>query len=86
MWPSAPATPWPSPSSPVPQVHSGGSSPAAGEFAARRVGVSLTGGGPPPQVAGRAAWIRRPAVARGRTPRSGSRLRVLTDAGSRRSA
>ncbi|MEU7048514.1 LLM class flavin-dependent oxidoreductase [Streptomyces eurythermus] len=63
---------------PVPEVYFGGSSPAAGEVAARYADVYLTWGEPPAQVAGKIAWIRGLAAAHGRTPRFGIRLHVIT--------
>ncbi|GGM07778.1 alkanesulfonate monooxygenase [Streptomyces fumigatiscleroticus] len=63
---------------PVPEVYFGGSSPVAGEVAARHVDVYLTWGEPPAQVAGKIAWIRELAAARGRTLRFGIRLHVIT--------
>ncbi|MFI9424931.1 LLM class flavin-dependent oxidoreductase [Streptomyces achromogenes] len=63
---------------PVPEVYFGGSSPAAGEVAARHADVYLTWGEPPAQVAGKIAWIRGLAAAHGRTPRFGIRLHVIT--------
>ncbi|MEU3528668.1 LLM class flavin-dependent oxidoreductase [Streptomyces sp. NPDC038707] len=63
---------------PVPEVYFGGSSPAAGEVAARYADVYLTWGEPPAQVAGKIAWIRELAAAHGRTLRFGIRLHVIT--------
>ncbi|MEU7560487.1 LLM class flavin-dependent oxidoreductase [Streptomyces eurythermus] len=63
---------------PVPEVYFGGSSPAAGEVAARYADVYLTWGEPPAQVAEKIAWIRGLAAAHGRTPRFGIRLHVIT--------
>ncbi|MEU8967729.1 LLM class flavin-dependent oxidoreductase [Streptomyces monashensis] len=63
---------------PVPEVYFGGSSPAAGEVAARYADVYLTWGEPPAQVAAKIAWIRASAAEYGRTPRFGIRLHVIT--------
>lgn len=63
---------------PVPEVYFGGSSPAAGQVAARYADVYLTWGEPPAQVAGKIAWIRKLAAEHGRTPRFGIRLHVIT--------
>ncbi|RPE37906.1 alkanesulfonate monooxygenase [Streptomyces sp. Ag109_O5-1] len=63
---------------PVPEVYFGGSSPIAGEVAARYVDVYLTWGEPPAQVAEKIAWIRRLAAKEGRTLRFGIRLHVIT--------
>ncbi|MFJ4822538.1 LLM class flavin-dependent oxidoreductase [Streptomyces bacillaris] len=63
---------------PVPEVYFGGSSPAAGQVAARHADVYLTWGEPPAQVAEKIAWIRKLAAERGRTLRFGIRLHVIT--------
>ncbi|MFJ5733085.1 LLM class flavin-dependent oxidoreductase [Streptomyces paradoxus] len=63
---------------PVPEVYFGGSSPIAGEIAARHSDVHLTWGEPPAQVAEKIARIRSLAAARGRTLRFGIRLHVIT--------
>jgi alkanesulfonate monooxygenase len=63
---------------PVPEVYFGGSSPIAGEIAARHVDVYLTWGEPPAQVAGKIEWIRGLAARHGRTLRFGIRLHVIT--------
>ncbi|MFE0452406.1 LLM class flavin-dependent oxidoreductase [Streptomyces sp. NPDC058914] len=63
---------------PVPEVYFGGSSPVAGEVAARHVDVYLTWGEPPAQVARKIAWIRGLAAREGRTLRFGIRLHVIT--------
>jgi alkanesulfonate monooxygenase len=63
---------------PVPQVYFGGSSPVAGEVAARYADVYLTWGEPPAQVAEKIAWIRELAAEEGRTVRFGIRLHVIT--------
>ncbi|EST19950.1 LLM class flavin-dependent oxidoreductase [Streptomyces roseochromogenus] len=63
---------------PVPEVYFGGSSPAAGEVAARYADVYLTWGEPPAQVAEKIAWIRKLAAGHGRGLRFGIRLHVIT--------
>ncbi|KUN05896.1 alkanesulfonate monooxygenase [Streptomyces yokosukanensis] len=63
---------------PVPEVYFGGSSPAAGEVAARYADVYLTWGEPPAQVAEKIAWIRKSAAGHGRGLRFGIRLHVIT--------
>lgn len=63
---------------PVPEVYFGGSSPIAGEVAAKYVDVYLTWGEPPAQVAEKIAWIRGLAAKEGRTLRFGIRLHVIT--------
>ncbi|MGV9253765.1 LLM class flavin-dependent oxidoreductase [Streptomyces sp. NPDC003697] len=63
---------------PVPEVYFGGSSPIAGEIAARHADVYLTWGEPPAAVAEKIARIRRLAAERGRTVRFGIRLHVIT--------
>ncbi|MPQ99201.1 LLM class flavin-dependent oxidoreductase [Modestobacter sp. I12A-02628] len=63
---------------PVPPLYFGGSSPLAGEVAARHSDVYLTWGEPPAAVAEKVAWIRRLAAAEGRTVRFGIRLHVIT--------
>lgn len=63
---------------PVPEIYFGGSSPVAGEVAARHADVYLTWGEPPAQVAEKIAWIRGLAAKEGRTLRFGIRLHVIT--------
>ncbi|MBW8738908.1 MAG: LLM class flavin-dependent oxidoreductase [Streptomyces turgidiscabies] len=63
---------------PVPEVYFGGSSPIAGEVAARHADVYLTWGEPPAQVAEKIAWVRGLAAQQGRTLRFGIRLHVIT--------
>ncbi|MFD9002559.1 LLM class flavin-dependent oxidoreductase [Streptomyces sp. NPDC059582] len=63
---------------PVPEVYFGGSSPVAGEVAARYADVYLTWGEPPAQVAEKIAWIRALAAREGRALRFGIRLHVIT--------
>ncbi|WP_392896572.1 LLM class flavin-dependent oxidoreductase [Streptomyces sp. LN699] len=63
---------------PVPPVYFGGSSPAAGEVAARYSDVYLTWGEPPADVARKIDWIRGLAAKEGRIVRFGIRLHVIT--------
>ncbi|MEU6916709.1 LLM class flavin-dependent oxidoreductase [Streptomyces olindensis] len=63
---------------PVPQVYFGGSSPIAGEIAARHADVYLTWGEPPAQVAEKITRIRSLAAGQGRALRFGIRLHVIT--------
>ncbi|MGW0708481.1 LLM class flavin-dependent oxidoreductase [Streptomyces sp. NPDC002643] len=63
---------------PVPRVYFGGSSPIAGEIAARHSDVYLTWGEPPAQVAEKIARVRSLAARQGRSPRFGIRLHVIT--------
>jgi alkanesulfonate monooxygenase len=63
---------------PVPGIYFGGSSPAAGDVAAKHADVYLTWGEPPALVAEKIEWIRELAAAQGRTPRFGIRLHVIT--------
>ncbi|GGS19097.1 alkanesulfonate monooxygenase [Streptomyces humidus] len=63
---------------PVPEVYFGGSSPIAGEVAAKHVDVYLTWGEPPAAVAEKIAWIRALADKEGRRVRFGIRLHVIT--------
>ncbi|MGP4086988.1 LLM class flavin-dependent oxidoreductase [Streptomyces sp. KR55] len=63
---------------PVPEVYFGGSSPIAGEVAARHVDVYLSWGEPPAAVAEKIAWIRALADKEGRSIRFGIRLHVIT--------
>ncbi|MFF9203905.1 LLM class flavin-dependent oxidoreductase [Streptomyces sp. NPDC014986] len=62
----------------LPEIYFGGSSPAAGEVAARHADVYLTWGEPPAAVAGKIAWIRTLAEKEGRNVRFGIRLHVIT--------
>ncbi|MFE2764698.1 LLM class flavin-dependent oxidoreductase [Streptomyces albidoflavus] len=62
---------------PVPQVYFGGSSPVAGEIAARHSDVYLTWGEPPARVAEKIAWVRGLAEKENRTVRFGVRLHVI---------
>ncbi|WP_395107910.1 LLM class flavin-dependent oxidoreductase [Actinomadura sp. SCN-SB] len=63
---------------PVPPIYFGGSSPEAGQVAARHAEVYLTWGEPPAAVAEKIAWIRRLAAEHGREPRFGIRLHVIS--------
>ncbi|MFF5978991.1 LLM class flavin-dependent oxidoreductase [Streptomyces olindensis] len=63
---------------PVPQVYFGGSSPIAGEIAARHADVYLTWGEPPAQVAEKITRLRSLAAGQGRALRFGIRLHVIT--------
>jgi alkanesulfonate monooxygenase len=63
---------------PVPEIYFGGSSSAAGEVAAEHVDVYLTWGEPPSAVAEKVGWIRGLAAERGRKPRFGIRLHVIS--------
>ncbi|WP_086754624.1 LLM class flavin-dependent oxidoreductase, partial [Streptomyces scabiei] len=63
---------------PVPEVYFGGSSPIAGQIAARHVDVYLTWGEPPAKVAEKIDWIKGLAAKEGRTLRFGIRLHVIT--------
>ncbi|MFD3374918.1 MULTISPECIES: LLM class flavin-dependent oxidoreductase [unclassified Streptomyces] len=63
---------------PVPEIYFGGSSPIAGEVAAKHVDVYLTWGEPPAQVAEKIAWVRALAEKEGRSVRFGIRLHVIT--------
>ncbi|GAA2385133.1 LLM class flavin-dependent oxidoreductase [Streptomyces glaucosporus] len=63
---------------PAPRIYFGGSSPIAGEVAARHSDVYLTWGEPPAQVAEKIAWVRSLAEEEGRTVRFGIRLHVIT--------
>ncbi|GAA3788754.1 LLM class flavin-dependent oxidoreductase [Streptomyces chiangmaiensis] len=63
---------------PLPEIYFGGSSPAAGEVAARHADVYLTWGEPPAAVAEKIAWIRTLAAKEGRNIRFGIRLHVIT--------
>jgi alkanesulfonate monooxygenase len=63
---------------PVPQIHFGGSSAAAGDVAARYADVYLTWGEPPQQVREKIEWIRSLAAEQGREVRFGIRLHTIT--------
>ncbi|MFF8773273.1 LLM class flavin-dependent oxidoreductase [Kitasatospora sp. NPDC015120] len=62
----------------APAVYFGGSSPVAGEVAARYADVYLTWGEPPGQVREKISWIRELAAREGRVVRFGIRLHVIT--------
>ncbi|GAA2455969.1 LLM class flavin-dependent oxidoreductase [Streptomyces macrosporus] len=62
----------------APEIYFGGSSPIAGEIAARHTDVYLTWGEPPAQVAEKIEWVRALAEKEGRTVRFGIRLHVIT--------
>ncbi|GAA1920344.1 LLM class flavin-dependent oxidoreductase [Nocardioides lentus] len=64
--------------SPRPDIYFGGSSPAAGEVAARYADVYLTWGEPPEAVAEKIAWIRGLAAEQGREVRFGIRMHTIT--------
>ncbi|HEY3954234.1 MAG TPA: LLM class flavin-dependent oxidoreductase [Streptosporangiaceae bacterium] len=66
------------PPEPPPVIYFGGSSPAAGQVAARHADVYLTWGEPPADVAAKIAGIREQAAAAGRAVRFGIRLHVIT--------
>ncbi|GGX57951.1 LLM class flavin-dependent oxidoreductase [Streptomyces chartreusis] len=66
------------PPTPRPELYFPGSSPAAGEVAARHADVYLTWGEPPDQVAEKIAWIRKLAQDNGRSLRFGIRFHVVT--------
>jgi alkanesulfonate monooxygenase len=63
---------------PLPAVFFGGSSPEAGQVAARFVDTYLTWGEPPEQVSEKLDWIRGLAAAQGRQLSYGIRLHVIS--------
>jgi alkanesulfonate monooxygenase len=63
---------------PVPAIYFGGSSPAAGEVAARHADVYLTWGEPPDAVREKVEWIRTLAADEGREVRFGLRMHTIT--------
>jgi len=67
---------------PIPEIYFGGSSPAAGDVAAKHADVYLTWGEPPAAVAEKVAWIRdlaeREPSRNGRPIRFGIRLHTIT--------
>ncbi|MEU3415843.1 MULTISPECIES: LLM class flavin-dependent oxidoreductase [unclassified Streptomyces] len=63
---------------PAPRIYFGGSSPAAGEVAARYADVYLTWGEPPQQVKRKIDWVRSLAAAQGRRVRFGIRLHTIS--------
>ncbi|MCD4536292.1 LLM class flavin-dependent oxidoreductase [Nocardioides sp. cx-169] len=62
---------------PLPEIYFGGSSPAAGDVAAKHADVYLTWGEPPEAVAEKVAWIRKLAAKEGRELRFGIRLHTI---------
>ncbi len=62
---------------PVPAIYFGGSSPAAGDVAARHADVYLTWGEPPDAVREKIAWIRGLAAREGREVRFGLRMHTI---------
>lgn len=62
---------------PLPDIFFGGSSPAAGEVAARFADTYLTWGEPPSQVGEKLEWLRGLAKAQGRELAYGIRLHVI---------
>lgn len=62
---------------PLPEIYFGGSSPAAGDVAARHADVYLTWGEPPEAVAEKVGWIRKLAADEGRELRFGIRLHTI---------
>ncbi|MCZ4500243.1 MAG: alkanesulfonate monooxygenase, partial [Marmoricola sp.] len=62
---------------PVPEVYFGGSSPAAGEVAAKYADVYLTWGERPEAVREKVEWIRKLAANEGRELRFGLRMHVI---------
>ncbi|MCD4526718.1 LLM class flavin-dependent oxidoreductase [Nocardioides sp. cx-173] len=62
---------------PLPEIYFGGSSPAAGDVAAKHADVYLTWGEPPEAVAEKVAWIRKLAAEEGRELRFGIRLHTI---------
>jgi alkanesulfonate monooxygenase len=63
---------------PQPELYFGGSSPIAGEIAAKHADVYLTWGEPPAAVAEKIAWIRKLAANEGRELRFGIRMHTIT--------
>ncbi|RYU12815.1 LLM class flavin-dependent oxidoreductase [Nocardioides iriomotensis] len=62
---------------PQPEIYFGGSSPIAGEIAAKHADVYLTWGEPPEAVAKKIAWIRELAAKEGRELRFGIRMHTI---------
>lgn len=62
----------------LPKIYFGGSSPAAGDVAAKHADVYLTWGEPPEAVAAKIAWIRDLAAAQGRDITFGIRMHTIT--------
>jgi alkanesulfonate monooxygenase len=63
---------------PVPEIYFGGSSPSAGDVAARHADVYLTWGEPPDAVREKIEWIRKLAANEGRDIRFGIRMHTIT--------
>ncbi|MBB6627089.1 LLM class flavin-dependent oxidoreductase [Nocardioides sp. KIGAM211] len=63
---------------PVPEIYFGGSSPAAGDVAAKHADVYLTWGEPPEAVAEKVKWIRGLAEQQGRDITFGIRMHTIT--------
>ena len=63
---------------PVPEIYFGGSSPAAGDVAAKYADVYLTWGEPPAAVREKIDWIRKLAANEGREVRFGIRMHTIT--------
>ncbi|GGD05584.1 LLM class flavin-dependent oxidoreductase [Nocardioides daphniae] len=63
--------------SPVPEVYFGGSSPAAGDVAAKYADVYLTWGEPPAAVREKVDWIKKLAANEGRQLKYGIRLHSI---------
>jgi alkanesulfonate monooxygenase len=63
---------------PAPAIYFGGSSPAAGQVAARHADVYLTWGEPPAAVAEKVRWIRELADREGREMTFGIRMHTIT--------
>ena len=63
--------------SPTPEIYFGGSSPAAGDVAAKYADVYLTWGEPPAAVKEKIDWIKSLAAAEGRELRFGIRLHSI---------
>ena len=62
---------------PLPPIYFGGSSPIAGQVAAKHVDVYLTWGEPPAAVAQKVEWVRGLAAEQGRELRFGIRLHTI---------
>ena len=63
---------------PLPEIYFGGSSPAAGQVAAKHADVYLTWGEPPEAVAKKVEWIQKLAADEGREVRFGLRMHTVT--------
>ena len=62
---------------PLPEIYFGGSSPAAGDVAAKHADVYLTWGEPPEAVAAKIEWIAKLTAEQGREMRYGIRLHTI---------